>query len=62
MSLLVALIYIAIVCVIVWGVVRILAALGVTIPPPVTTVIYVIAAVICLLVLLQVVTGKGLHL
>lgn len=56
-SLLVALIYIAIVCVIVWGVLAILRAVGVTIPAPVVTVVYVIVTVICLLILLQVVTG-----
>ena len=61
-GLLVALIYIAIVCVIIWGVVRILAALGVTIPPPVITVVYVIGAVICLLILLGVVTGSPVSL
>jgi hypothetical protein len=57
-ALLIALIYIAIVCVIVWGVLAILRAVGVAIPAPVTTVAYAILAVICLLILLGVVTGN----
>lgn len=53
-ALLVALVYIAIVALIVWGITAIIPA-----PAPVKTVIYVVGGIICLLILLQAITGGG---
>lgn len=58
-SLLVALIYIAIICAIGFGVLAVLGAVGIQLPPIVVIVFKVLIAVFCLLVLLQIVTGSG---
>lgn len=56
-SLLAALIYIAILCVFAWAVVAILGSLGISIPAPIVIVFKVVVAVLCLVVLLQAITG-----
>lgn len=53
-SLVVALILIAIVSLVVWGI-----ASMIPMPAPVKTIVYVIGGIICLLILLRVFTGSG---
>lgn len=56
-SLLVALIVIAIVCIIGWVIVSIIPG-----PPQLKVIIWAVVAIICLIVLLGAVTGKGVGL
>ena len=61
-QLVIALILIAIICVIAGAILKLLAVMGVAIPAPVSIVAWAIVAVLCLLLLYQVVTGQGINL
>jgi hypothetical protein len=66
-TLLIALIYIGILCIIGYALLAILAWAGVQLPPPVVIILKAIIGIVCLLVLAQAITGQvgldwpGLH-